>query len=296
MKPMGNAKPFVLVIVTVPFLGTVLAIALLWQQAIQWSDLALLVTMYTLNAFGLTIGYHRMLTHRSFQPHPAVKAVLLVLGAMAVASPPIEFAATHIKHHAESDREGDPHSPLEGLFHSHLGWLFKDRFADPQVYCRHLLKDAIVVFVNRSFLLWVALSLGIPFVLGGWTGLLWGGFVRIFLVHHFTFSVNSICHTFGKREFETNDRSRNQWLVALLAFGEGWHNNHHAFPRSAFHGLHWWQLDFSGYVIWTLERLGLAHEVYRVPPALLARTSLTRSYSRKADPVPGSSQSGNEVI
>jgi len=296
MKPLGNAKPFVLVIVTVPFLGTVLAIALLWQQAIRWSDLVLLVTMYTLNAFGLTIGYHRMLTHRSFRPHPAVKAILLVLGAMAVASPPIEFAATHIKHHAQSDREGDPHSPLEGLFHSHLGWLFKDRFADPQVYCRHLLRDAIVVFVNRSFLLWVVLSLAIPFVLGGWTGLLWGGFVRIFLVHHFTFSVNSICHTFGKREFETNDRSRNQWLVALLAFGEGWHNNHHAFPRSAFHGLHWWQLDFSGYVIWTLERLGLAHEVYRVPPALLARTSLTRSSSRKADPVPGSSQSGNEVI
>ena len=296
MKPLGNAKPFVLVIVTVPFLGTVLAIALLWQQAIRWSDLALLVTMYTLNAFGLTIGYHRMLTHRSFRPHPAVKAILLVLGAMAVASPPIEFAATHIKHHAESDREGDPHSPLEGLFHSHLGWLFKDRFADPQVYCRHLLKDAIVVFVNRSFLLWVVLSLGIPFVLGGWTGLLWGGLVRIFLVHHFTFSVNSICHTFGKREFETNDRSRNQWLVALLAFGEGWHNNHHAFPRSAFHGLHWWQLDFSGYVIWTLERLGLAHEVYRVSPTLLARSSLARSSSRKDDPVSDSSLPGNEVI
>ncbi len=296
MKPMGNAKPFVLVIVTVPFLGTVLAIALLWQQAIQWSDLALLVTMYTLNAFGLTIGYHRMLTHRSFRPHPAVKAILLVLGAMAVASPPIEFAATHIKHHAQSDREGDPHSPLEGLFHSHLGWLFKDRFADPQVYCRHLLKDAIVVFVNRSFLLWVGLSLAIPFALGGWTGLLWGGLVRIFLVHHFTFSVNSICHTFGKREFETNDRSRNQWLVALLAFGEGWHNNHHAFPRSAFHGLHWWQLDFSGYVIWTLERLGLAHEVYRVSPTLLARSSLARSSSRKDDPVSDSSLPGNEVI
>ena len=291
MKPMGNAKPFVLVIATVPFLGTVLAIALLWQQAILGSDLALLVTMYTLNAFGLTIGYHRMLTHRSFRPHPAVKAILLVLGAMAVASPPIEFAATHIKHHAQSDREGDPHSPLEGLFHSHLGWLFKDRFADPQVYCRHLLKDAIVVFVNRSFLLWVVLSLAIPFVLGGWTGLLWGGLVRIFLVHHFTFSVNSICHTFGKREFETNDRSRNQWLVALLAFGEGWHNNHHAFPRSAFHGLHWWQLDFSGYVIWTLERLGLAHEVYRVSPTMLARSS-----SRKAGPTPDSSLPGNEVI
>ena len=291
MKPMGNSKPFVLVVVIVPFLGTILAIGLLWQQAVRWSDLALLATMYTLNAFGLTIGYHRMLTHRSFRPHPAVKAILLVLGSMAVEGPPIEFAATHIKHHAQSDREGDPHSPVEGLFHAHLGWLFKDRFADPQVYCRHLLKDALVVFVNRTFLLWVILSLGIPFVLGGWTGLLWGGLVRIFLVHHFSFSVNSICHTFGKREFETNDRSRNQWLVALLAFGEGWHNNHHAFPRSAFHGLHWWQLDFSGYVIWTLERLGLAHEVYRVPPALLAR-----SFSRRAGSVPGSSELDNEAV
>jgi stearoyl-CoA desaturase (delta-9 desaturase) len=296
MKPMSNSKPFVLVIVIVPFLGTVLAIGSLWQRAIQWSDLALLVTMYTLTAFGLTIGYHRMLTHRSFRAHPVVKVILLVLGAMAVASPPIEFAAIHIKHHAQSDREGDPHSPLEGLFHAHLGWLFKDRFADPQVYCRHLLKDAIVVFVNRSFLLWVALSLGLPFAIGGWTGLLWGGLVRIFLVHHFSFSVNSICHTFGRREFETNDRSRNQWLVAVLAFGEGWHNNHHAFPRSAFHGLHWWQLDLSGYVIWTLERLGLAHEVYRVSPTLLARSSLARSSSRKDDPVSDSSLPGNEAI
>src|SRR2546421_2846697 len=179
MKPMGNAKPFVLVIVTVPFLGTVLAIALLWQQAIQWSDLALLATLYTLTAFGLTIGYHRMLTHRSFQPHPAVKAILLVLGSMAVASSPIEFAATHIKHHAQSDREGDPHSPVEGLFHAHLGWLFRDRFADPQVYCRHLLRDAIVVFVNRTFLLWVVLSLGIPSYLvagPGCCGVAWCAF------------------------------------------------------------------------------------------------------------------------
>src|SRR5207302_9953551 len=170
-------KAIMLLVVVVPFLATVLAIYLLWARAVNWPDLALLATLYSLNAFGLTIGYHRMLTHRSFRPHPAVKAILLVLGAMAVASPPIEFAATHIKHHAQSDREGDPHSPLEGLFHAHLGWLFKDRFADPQVYCRHLLKDAIVVFVNRAFLLWVVLSLGIPFVLGGWTGLLWGGLV-----------------------------------------------------------------------------------------------------------------------
>ncbi len=285
MKLIGNSKPYVFVIVVVPFLGTILAIWLLWQRAVHWSDLVLLAAMYTLAGFGQTIGYHRMLTHRSFQPHAVVKTILLVLGAMTVAGPPIEYAATHIKHHAQSDRDGDPHSPVEGFFHGHLGWLFKDRFADPQVYCRYLYKDPIVVFVNRTFLLWVVLSLGIPFVIGGWTGLLWGGLVRIFLQHHVTFSVNSVCHTFGKREFETNDRSRNEWIVGLLAFGEGWHNNHHAFPRSAFHGLHWWQFDFSGYVIWTLERLGLAHDVYRVPPDLLIRSS-----SRKAGTVLSSSR------
>jgi stearoyl-CoA desaturase (Delta-9 desaturase) len=285
MKSIGSSKPFVFVIVVVPFLGTILAIWLLWQRAVHWSDLVLLATMYTLTGFGQTIGYHRMLTHRSFRPHPVVKVILLVLGAMSVAGPPIEYAATHIKHHAQSDRDGDPHSPVEGFFHAHLGWLFKDRFADPQVYCRYLFKDSIVVFVNRTFLLWVVLSLGIPLVIGGWTGLLWGGLVRIFLQHHVTFSVNSVCHTFGKREFETNDRSRNEWIVGLLAFGEGWHNNHHAFPRSAFHGLHWWQFDFSGYVIWTLERLGLVHDVYRVPPDLIIRSS-----SHKAGTVLSSSR------
>src|ERR1700736_5303403 len=174
MKPMGNSKPFVLVVVIVPFLGTVLAIGLLWQQAIHWSDLALLATMYTLNAFGLTIGYHRMLTHRSFRPHPVVKFVLLVLGAIAVEAPPIEWAAVHIKHHAQSDREGDPHSPLQGLFHAHVGWLFRGNFPAPEVYCRYLLKDRIVVFVNRTFLLWIALSFAILYVIGGWTGVLWG--------------------------------------------------------------------------------------------------------------------------
>ncbi len=280
MGPMSNAKPFILVIVIVPFLGTILAMVLLWQREVSWTDLALLATMYTCTGLGQTIGYHRMMTHRSFRPHPVVKLILLVFGSMAIEAPPIEWAATHIKHHAQSDREGDPHSPIEGLFHAHLGWLFKDRFADPRQYARHLFKDPIIVFVNRTFLLWVALSLAIPFLIGGWTGFLWGALVRIFISHHVSFSVNSVCHTFGKREFETDDLSHNEWIVGLLAFGEGWHNNHHAFPRSAFHGLHWWQFDFSGYVIWTLERLGLAHDVYRVPPTLLARSS-----RRKASPV-----------
>jgi len=290
MRSTANYKAYLLIIVTVPFLGTVLAICSLWQRAILLSDLVLLVTMYTFTALGMTVGFHRMLTHRSFRAHPTVKLVLLILGCMAVEAPPIEWVATHTKHHALSDREGDPHSPMEGLFHAHLGWLFKDRFADPQQYCRHLLKDPIVVFVNRTFLLWVALSLLIPFVIGGWTGFLWGALARIFLGHHATFSVNSICHVFGKREFETNDRSHNEWVVGLLAFGEGWHNNHHAFPRSAFHGLHWWQIDLSGYLILALERIGLVQDVYRVSPALMAQYS-----SHNADPVPATPDAGAEA-
>ena len=269
-------KALVLVIVIGPLLATAYAIVQLWQKAVHPTDLALLLIMYAITAMGVTIGFHRMLTHRSFRPHPVVKVLLLVLGSMSLEGPALQWAATHTKHHAQADREGDPHSPVEGFFHAHIGWMFKDREADPTIYARHLLSDPIVVFVSRTFFVWVGISLLIPFLLGGWSGLLWGGLVRICLTHHVTWSVNSVCHTFGKREFETSDRSRNEWLVGLLAFGEGWHNNHHAFPRSAFHGLHWWQVDLSSYVIWTLERVGLVKEVYRVTPAMLMRRSATR--------------------
>ena len=269
-------RVFVLIIIVTPLLGTILALRLLWQHAVYWPDLALLAVMYSVNMLGVTIGYHRMVTHRSFRPHPVVKAIFLILGSMSTQAPAIVWAAVHIKHHALSDREGDPHSPLDGFFHAYMGWLFNG-FADPDIYCHHLLKDRLVVFISRTFWVWVLLSLVIPFVIGGWTGLLWGGFVRIFLVQHVSFSVNSFCHMFGKRPFETNDQSHNAWTLGLLALGDGWHNNHHAFPRSAFHGLHWWQFDLSGYLIWMLEHLGLAHDVYRVSPALLERRSSARA-------------------
>jgi stearoyl-CoA desaturase (delta-9 desaturase) len=262
-------KGMVLVAVIGPFIATLYAIYTLWNRAVHWSDMAILLGMYTCITFGVTAGFHRMLTHRSFNPHPIVKFLLLVFGSMSLEGNALEWAATHVKHHAQSDHEGDPHSPVEGFFHAHLGWLFNDKTADPNVYCRNLVKDPLVVFVSRTFFIWVLLSLLIPFALGGWTGLLWGGLVRIFLVHHVTWSVNSICHLFGRRMFETSDQSHNEWIVGLLAFGEGWHNNHHAFPRSAFHGMRWWQIDFSGYFIWTLEHLGLAKDVYRVPKDML---------------------------
>ncbi len=264
-------KAAILLAVIAPFAATIYAICSLWQRAVSWKDIIIFLVMYALITFGVTVGFHRMLTHRSFQANPIIKFILLVLGSMSLEGAAIEWAATHIRHHAMSDQEGDPHSPVEGFFHAHVSWLFKDRQSDPKVYARHLLKDPIVMFVSRTFLVWVLLSLVIPFALGGWTALLWAGVVRIFLVHHVTWSVNSICHTFGKRMFETTDKSRNEWVVGLLAFGEGWHNNHHAFPRSAFHGLRWWQIDFSGYLIWFLEKVGLVKDVYRIPQELMEK-------------------------
>ncbi|HZO26626.1 MAG TPA: acyl-CoA desaturase [Chloroflexota bacterium] len=257
-----------------PFLATIVAIVQLWQWLVTWQDLALLIGMYLPISLGVTAGFHRMLTHRSFRAHPVVRATLLILGSMAVEGAAITWAANHLKHHALADKEGDPHSPVDGLFHAHLGWLLTTDDADPKVYCRHLLRDPVVVFVDRTFLLWVGLSLLIPFAIGGWTGLLWGGLVRMFYVHHVTWSVNSVCHTFGRRSFETSDRSRNQWTVGLLALGEGWHNNHHAFPRSAVHGLDRWQFDASAWLIAGLERLRLVREVQRIAPEVIARRRL----------------------
>lgn len=268
-------KARIIFLVTLPLLGTAVAFALLWQRYVFPSDIALLAVFYVLTALGITIGYHRMLTHDGFKAPAAVRAFFLILGCMAFEGAPDEWAAAHIKHHAHSDKEGDPHSPLEGFWHSHMGWLFALRnFPDVKMYAPHLREDPVVRFVSRNVLVWMGLSLLLPFLIGGWTGLVWGGLVRIFLVNHITWSVNSVCHTFGKRVFETHDESRNEWVVGLLGLGEGWHNNHHAFPRNAFHGMRWWQFDLSGYIIRALESIGLIWNVQRVrPEAMEARLS-----------------------
>ena len=270
-----------LVVVLGPFVATAFAIDQLWERAVSWRDLALLAGLYVPISLGVTAGFHRMLTHRSFRAHPALRFVLLVCGSMAVEGAALSWAADHLKHHAYSDEAGDPHSPVDGFVHAHLGWLFRANQADRVLYCRPLLRDPVVLFVDRTFPVWVTLSLVIPFALGGWTGLLWGGLVRIFFVHHVTWSVNSVCHTFGTRAFATADRSRNQWLVGLLGMGEGWHNNHHAFPRSAVHGLDLWQVDVSAWVIVLLERLGLAVEVQRIAPEVMARKRISPAPTRR---------------
>lgn len=258
-------KAGILIAVIGPLVGVVVAIVQLWQRMVTPWDLALLLWFYTATGMGITVGFHRMLTHRSFEAHPAVRALLLALGSMAVQGPALDWASNHIKHHAKTDTDDDPHSPLRGFFHAHMGWLITSRVAEPEVYGRWMLKDRMVLFFSRTFLFWIALGLFLPYALGGWQGFVWGGLVRVFLLHHVTWSVNSVCHVFGKRDYDTPDCSTNQWVVGILAFGEGWHNNHHAFPRSAFHGLKWWQIDVSAYAIRLLEWAGLARRVWRIP-------------------------------
>jgi stearoyl-CoA desaturase (delta-9 desaturase) len=263
-KGLGT-KIAVLVAVLVPFIGTIYAITMLWQRYVGWLDVSLMLTFYVLSGLGITAGFHRMLTHKSFETSPAVKAILMIMGCLALEGDPMTWASTHIQHHAHSDEEDDPHSPLEGLWHAHVGWLF-DHTHNINVYGTWLKRDKTVVWVSRYWLLWAGIGLLIPTLIAGWSGFIWGGLLRIFLTHHITWSVNSICHTFGRRDYNTRDASRNNFVVGLLAFGEGWHNNHHAFPRSAFHGLRWYQVDISGYLISAMEKTGLVWNVFRVKP------------------------------
>jgi stearoyl-CoA desaturase (delta-9 desaturase) len=266
-----------------------------WDQALHWRDLVILAIFYVATGLGVTVGLHRLFTHRSFKTSRAMRAIWAVLGSMAIEGPIISWVSDHRKHHACSDDEGDPHSPhvghggglrgaLKGFFHAHVGWLFiHTERGSKQRFAPDLLRDPVVSFVDRTFLYWAILSLLAPFALGwawggtlaaGLTALLWGGAIRMFLLHHATYSVNSVCHMFGRRHYDTDDESRNVGWVALLTFGEGWHNNHHAFPSSAVHGLRRHQLDTSAMVIWTMEKLGLAWDVVRIPPERQAHKAI----------------------
>jgi stearoyl-CoA desaturase (delta-9 desaturase) len=254
-----------------PLLGLVYAIWLLWNQWVGWREIAILVVFYLATGIGMTVGYHRFLAHRSFETRPSVEGVLLVLGAMSMPARPLDFAAYHLQHHAHADHDGDPHSPRDGLLHAHIGWTLSRNHPDREFYCRHLLGDRVVAFVDRTTLWWFGLGLLLPVALDGWRGFLWGGLVRMALQNHATFAVNSICHAFGSRPFTTRDQSRNNLVIALWALGEGWHNNHHAFPSAAYHGIGWRQPDLSGALIRTLNRTGLAWNVRRTPPDALDR-------------------------
>jgi stearoyl-CoA desaturase (delta-9 desaturase) len=261
---------------------------LAWGGALHWQDVLVLTVCYVLTGLGVTVGYHRLFTHRSFKTTRGVRVTLAVLGSMAVEGPVLEWVATHRKHHRFTDRPGDPHSPhlddapgwrgaLHGLAHAHIGWMLRGQdMANPARYAKDLLGNRDLRFISRTFPLWVLAGLALPFgmgvaltgsLAGGLTGLLWGGAVRILLLHHITFSINSLCHYFGRRPFTTGDESRNLAWLAPLAFGEAWHNNHHAFPTSARHGLGPRQIDPSGWLIAMLERWHLAWDVVQISSA-----------------------------
>ena len=273
--------------VILPFAAFAAAIPLLWNSLIGWSDVAIFVAIYFATAFGVTIGFHRLFTHRAFETYRPLKYMFAVLGSMSVQGPVIGWVADHRKHHAFTDEEGDPHSPhvahggglignLKGLYHAHVGWLFhKHGMSDAERFAPELLEDKGMRFINRHFIPIVALSLAIPFALGyaltgelagALTALFWAGFVRIFFVHHITWSINSICHFFGRRPFDLEDQSTNVAWLAIPSLGEAWHHNHHAFPRSASHGLRWWEIDPSGLVIKAMDKVGLAWNVVLITP------------------------------
>jgi stearoyl-CoA desaturase (delta-9 desaturase) len=295
-------------IVLLPFVALAVAIRLLWDRQVNAQDIVLCLGLYAVTAMGITIGFHRLTTHRSFVAVPPIRALLLLLGSMAVEGPVVYWVATHLEHHAKSDREGDPHSPREGFWHAHIGWMLGAFAAKPEVYARHLRQDRLVQFMSRTFFAWVAVSMVLPGLLDGWLsrglaggfgtgfwhGLLWAGLVRMGITHHVTWSVNSLCHTFGSRPFDaTRDRSRNNWLVGLLAFGEGWHNNHHAFPAAAYHGFTWWQIDVSAYCIRLFRVLGLARDV-QMPSSAAVRREMAREQSTAATQ-PAGQQEGRDA-
>jgi stearoyl-CoA desaturase (delta-9 desaturase) len=285
--------------VVVPFIGVLAAIVLLWNRAVGWVDIALLVSTYTLAGLGITIGYHRLLTHRAFQTSKPIEYTFAVLGSMALQGSVLDWVADHRKHHAFTDEEGDPHSPhvghgsgLRGLWHAHTGWLFETQGrADRRKYAPDIYEDPGMRRITRLFPWLTLASILLPALLGGlitwslWgavTGLIWGGLVRIFLLHHVTWSINSVCHYFGRRRFEVEDQSTNVFWLSLASFGESWHHNHHTFPRSAHHGLRWWEVDPAGWLIRGMERVGLVWNVVKISPERQQQKLAGKAGSRRA--------------
>jgi stearoyl-CoA desaturase (delta-9 desaturase) len=289
---------FILVSSIAPFLGVIGAIVLLWNNIVGPSDIIVFAIMGTIAGLGVSTGYHRLLAHRAFKTSRPLRFFFTAAGAMAGQGPPLIWTAHHRRHHRVADKPGDPHSPyvdmepgfrgaLKGLWHSHLGWLFDvDLSSDPIRYCPDLARDKDVRFISRHFVWFVLAGIALPACLGyaltgtargAATGALWGGFVRFFVGNHVTYAVNSVGHYFGRRRFATADESRNVAWLALPSFGEAWHNNHHAFPRSYTHGMRWYEIDLSAMVIRALERIGLVWDVIRIDRALIDRKAVSLS-------------------
>lgn len=280
-------KVMMLTAVILPFIGVIVATVLLWQIGlVSWEYIAMTVLGWWVTTIGITVGFHRLCSHKSFETYRWIRLFFTALGTMSIEGAPLTWCAVHRRHHSHSDKEGDPHSPnlhghgvlgmLRGFFHGQIGWLFTGYWSKPNYdkWIPDLLKDKLLVRMNNNYYWLVLLSLCIPTALGfmidGWfgafLGFLWGGLVRVFITHHITWSINSVCHIFGSRDYKSSDHSTNNAICGVLAMGEGWHNNHHAFPSSARHGLKWWQFDMSWLIIKSMEKCGLVWKV-NVPSA-----------------------------
>lgn len=277
------------VIVLVPFVALAAVIPAVWGWGISWLDVGLAVGFYYFALLGVTVGFHRHFTHASFKGNRPLRLGLAVAGSFAIQGPVNQWVADHRRHHAFADRAGDPHSPwrygtdlrslLKGMFHAHLGWLFDRRKTNQERYAPDMAKDRGLVLISRTFVVWAFLSLAMPAVLGGlitgswagaWSAFFWAGLVRAALLHHVTWSINSVCHVVGNRPFASRDRATNFWPLAVLSGGESWHNLHHADPTCARHGVLRGQIDISARVIWVFEKLGWASNVKWPDPVRLA--------------------------
>lgn len=287
--------------VLVPFVAVLVAIPLLWNQAVTWFDLTVMLVLYLIAGFGITVGYHRLLTHNAFKTHPVLRYLWAIAGSTGVQNPPIIWVADHRKHHAHADEEGDPHSPhvgggegFRGLVHAHMGWLYSPNTEKPtpKIHARELVEDPIMVKISKAFPLIVLVNvLIVPFVagylyygtvLGGLQTYLWAGLVRVFLLHHVTWSINSLCHYAGSRRFAVEDHSTNVGWLAIPSLGECWHNNHHAFPRAAAHGMRWYEIDLSAILIKVMVRLRIASKPVYISRERQAAKAAERPRERQA--------------
>ena len=286
-------RRLVLLVTIVPFLGFLAAVTRFWGTSLSLVDAGIFLGMYIVTGLGITVGFHRLFTHGSFEPKPWLRNAFAIAGSMAIQGPVIRWVADHRRHHAFSDQPGDPHSPhldegpgikgvVKGLWHAHIGWFFDDEQTSAKRWAPDLVKDPAMRKIDSLFPLWVLISFGAPPLLGflitgtgagALSAFLWGSLARIFFLHHVTWSINSICHFYGERPFRTTDSSTNNWVLSLLSFGESWHNNHHAFPTSAVHGFDKGQIDISAGVIRLMERAGLVRNVKVVTPKQLASKS-----------------------
>jgi stearoyl-CoA desaturase (delta-9 desaturase) len=283
-------RRLVLAVTVIPFAGFILAAFSLWGHGLSAVDAAIALFFYVVTGLGVTVGFHRYFTHRGFETNRFFRGLFAITGSMAVQGPVITWVADHRRHHAFADKEGDPHSPhledgpgvrgvVKGLWHAHMGWMLSDERTSARRYAPDLLKDPMIVRIDRLFPLLMVATFALPPLLGfaltgtlggAITAGLWGSLVRVFMLHHVTWSINSICHFYGNRPFDTEDYSTNNWLLSLVSFGESWHNNHHAFPSAAIHGLRKAQIDMSGAMIAGLEKLGVARDVKRVSDKQIA--------------------------